>query len=737
MANGSGAAIFYKEVVDAIRRNPPDVGDLHVLRDLCIAVDADNKRDAFKLVQDLLKLSGFEDPLHSISYELFHALLARILLKGWFDEFDLLIAWRQSLFGTQEERVADRWDGIVKIVNEKPQSLGLLTRSNHEQEWKRALNGLEGAIRHFAEVRLPQQTYGAPPIEPAYYERVLPETLREAIEQFFRVLQVLFQQILELALADLRKDWNNTGLLRKLQKLQTTLEKVLEGKDKPPGLTPPVERIKRVLNQTIRVAEFRYGGRGKQHRFLDAFPPHSARNVIFTSLDREDKDEPHVRGEKIKSIHVSRDRQLGFYLATYGHLWDQKQPLSGEHLRRRALIKGKHGGQLRLTDNDDFVLFLSNYFEDRVVELTSPGADSLPKLDASIQAWRETVDLWSGFLRNLNSHSRLNLTEGPPNYLTHVFPRNIVGRLLHDCGVYAVRSAYTLLSVFDRINRLHSNIAGTVTARWVRLPLHVGLMIECSDFGLVVQHNEHAGAFTHHELKLVRDDWIDNKPDTEIDPVDAGAATLKFHEDLAANGFSSDLDMPVSSTPVIGTGETVTTDTIWNSYQKKVVPSQLFTRLVGASNAPQYQFDVRYLRLSEQEREWYNEYVLQFWNGDCNDIWKHWKPILTDPKNDRPDVLPKKKLQYTDALQEALKTVEDSYKKILRKKEALSRDLGADPKLLLPGIRIVASVRVGTSLPAGDKVVAHISEVLKTKFKFRRDFVPVFARPEEALLEVP
>ncbi len=550
---------------------------------------------------------------------------------------------------------------------------------------------------------------------------------------------MLFQQILELALADLGKDGNNTLLLRKLQRLHSTLEKVLAGKDKPPGLTPPVERIERVLNQTIRIAEFRYGGRGKLHRFLDAFPRHDARSVIFTALDREDKDQPHVRGEKIKSIHVSRDRQLRFYLATYGHLWDQKEPPSKSHLRRRALIKGKHGGRLTLTDNDDFVGFLSNYFEDRLVELTSPGADTLPKADASVEAWRETVDLWSVFLHHLNSHSRLNLTEGPPNYLTHVFPRNIVGRLLHDCGVYAVKGAYTLLSVFDRINRLHSQMAGTVSARWVRLPLHVGLMIECSNFGLVVQHNEHASAFDHDQLQVVRADWIDNKPDTEIDPADPDAATLKLHEDLATNGFSSDLDMPASSTPVLAAGEPVTTQTIWNSYQKKVVPSQLFTQLVGASNAPQYQFDVRYLRLSELEREWYNEFVLHFWNEACNRIWDKWKATLTDPAiNDRLDVLAKSKLQYTQALQQALGKVEASYaEQILRKKEALSRDLRADSRLLLPGIRIVASVRVETSLPAGDKVVAHISEVLKTKFKFPRDYVPVFAKPEEALLEVP
>jgi hypothetical protein len=217
-------------------------------------------------------------------------------------------------------------------------------------------------------------------------------------------------------------------------------------------------------------------------------------------------------------------------------------------------------------------------------------------------------------------------------------------------------------------------------------------------------------------------------------------ATLWFHEDLAANGFSSDLDMPVSSTLVLAAGEAVTTNTIWNSYQKKVVPSQLFTRVVGASNAPQYQFDIGYLRLSELEREWYNEYVLRFWNVDCNRIWNELKPVLTDPDiNRNPAALAKNKLQYTDALHKALKSVEDSYaKQILPKKEALSKDLRDNATLLLlPGIRVVPSVRIETSLPAADKVVAHISEVLKTKFKFPRDFVPVFGRPEEALLEVP
>ena len=79
MPSGSGTAIFYKEVVDAIARNPPHVADLVVLKDLCSAVDASDKPETSRLTRELVPLSGTEDPLHEIPYELFHALLARML----------------------------------------------------------------------------------------------------------------------------------------------------------------------------------------------------------------------------------------------------------------------------------------------------------------------------------------------------------------------------------------------------------------------------------------------------------------------------------------------------------------------------------------------------------------------------------------------------------------------------------------------------------------------------------
>jgi hypothetical protein len=740
MSNGSGVVVFYKEVLDAISRNPSGIADLIVLRDLCSAVDASNKTAASRLTRELAALTGTDDPLHDISYELFHALLARILLRGWFDEFDILMDWKQTLFGTRDLRAADNWHGINELVREKPQTLGLLTLANREEEWKRALSGLDGAIRHFAKVRLPtQMAVGAPPAPIEYREVVLPQRLAQSIELFFRVLQMIFQQILELSLKRLEQDQNDAGGLRKLQQLQVNLWRVLTAQDKRPEESPPKSRLDTILRASVRVAEVRYGrGRAKLHRFLDAFPPHDQRSVIFSSLDREDRDEPYVRGEMLGSIQVSRDRQLGFYLATYGHAWDARESPHQWHLQRRALISVRHGGKLELIDNDDFVDFLGNYFEARLTELSAQNP-SASGTQAAVEAWGETVNEWSLLLSQTCSHSRLNLTEGPPNYLTHAFPRNIVGRLLHDCGVYAVRGAFVLLSVLDRINRTHSGMPGTVSARWVRFPLHVGLLIESSSFGLVVQHNENAMAFDHAQLQGHMANWRDNRPSFDSDPSDPDAEKLKFHEDVAANGFSSDLDMPVTSVPVLGGGEAVTPKTVWTSYQKKVVPSQLFTRLVGTPNTPQYQFDNRYLRLSELEREWYNEYVLQFWNKDCNDIWQNFKKTLTDTKiNDNSTELAKHKQAYARQLNAALDKVEDSYlERILPQKQALSSGLRADGKLLLPGVRIVASVRLEAFLPVGQKTIEHIDEISDPKFKFPRDFVPPFARPEEALLEVP
>jgi len=733
MANNTVASIFYKEVVDAIARTSPPDSDLIVLKDLCTAVDASDRRATSPLTRSLVQLSGTETRLHDISYELYYALMARMLVEGWFDEFDLVLDWDQTIFSNKNERTADKWEGIVGIVAKDPRSLKLSGQVDHEKEFQRALNGFEGVIRHFAKVPLPRpSTMGAPPEPPPRYETALPEALGDAIEAFFRALQMVFQQQLELALARLERDSNDAIALRKLQRLQITLTEFLD--EVSTKLSP--DRASRGLRRTIRIAEVRYGrGRGKQHRFLDAFPPNDSRSVIFNSLDRDDNDQPFVRGDKLRNIHKSRNLQLAFYLSAYGHPLDPNGAPSAWHTRRRALIKTKHGGRLKLSDNDDFVAFLSNFFDDGLDEIMRR-ASSLSMGEAGVLAWRATIDLYSMSLGQLTSHSRLNLTEGPPNYLTHAFPRNLGGRLFHDCGVYGVRTAFTLLSVFDQIQRVRGDIAGTVLARWVRFPLHVGVVIQSSTFGLVVEHNDHLFAIDNDNLSKVRSEWLTKPPDP--DPVDRDAATLKFHEDIAASAFSSDLDMPVTSVPLLEPGEAVTKQTIWNSYQKKVVPSQLFTRVVGATNAPQYQFDLRYLKLSEEEREWYNRAVVPFWNGTCNAIWNRFKKDLTDPARSNNTPAPTITQGYVHELRIAMDALLETYKaEIKPKKQQLSEDLRADKTLLMPGVRIVRAVRISTVLPAVTKLKDHIDEISRPAFKFTADFVPPFARPEEELLEVP
>ncbi|MBB3236708.1 hypothetical protein [Phyllobacterium endophyticum] len=746
MANGSSASVFYREVDDAIARNPPNVSDLVVLKGLCEAVELGERSAVARLTRDLVKLSGFEDPLHAISYELFHSLMARILLSGWFEEFQLLVNWPQTLFGDKNRRVAGNWDGIVTIVKKQPRSLGLLTLPNREKEWQRALNGLEGAMRHFEKADLPPAPrMGAPPEGPSFHERVLPEQLLEAIEQFYRVLQMLFQQLLEFAVAKLEQDSNDASGLRKLQDLQLSLWRLLSPKDLPRDVKAGKiydemerqnDRRTMILNKVIRITEFHYGrGRAKLHRFLDAFEPHNARSVIFNSLDREDTHEPHVRGERIGNIQVSRDRQLAYLLITYGHAWEPNRRPAPAHTFRRALINGRHGGRLRLVENDELIAFLYSVFAETLIEFTRQAQTAADKSKAGVNAWRETVETASVYFGQVTTHSRLNLTEGPPNYLTHTFPRNLIGRLLHDCGVHSVKSAYVLLSVLNRINGAHVELAGQIRARWVRLPLHVGMVIQTSNFGVVVQHNEYSSVTDNDELKSTMTAW--EQASDETDPSNPDDVTIKFLEDLTANGFSSDLDMPISSIPILKPGEPVTTHTIWNSYQQKVVPSQLFTRLVGASNAPQYQFDVRYLQLSELEREWYNRHVLRFWNKECLAIWEEWAAVLTSTKVSDKDY-EKHKRAYMKALNEALDRVEESYEKqILPKKNELSSALRGEPKLLVPGIRIVSASRLETVLPAVEKVADHLNDISQLNFRLSPDFIPLFARKEEVLLEVP
>lgn len=753
MAYGASTLSFYKEVDDAIARNPPDVEDLLALRKLCQAVDAGDKAAVALLTRDLIGRSGVEDPLHAISSELFHAVMARVLLKGWFEEFDLLIDWPQTLFGTRDERIARSWEGIVTLVRQQPRSLGLLTGSDREKEWERASFALEGALRHFAKVALPPPSKLSPLSgggvyyePPAYRDVILYEQLLETIEEFYRVLQMLFQQIFEVSLARLERDNKDATGMRKLQALQLSLWMLLSPKDIPQGMKAGKardelklhnDRRTLILNRLIRVAEFRYGRGRQSHRFLDAFPPHDARSVIFNSLDRDDTEEPHVRGEKIGSIQVSRDRQLAYFLFAYGHPWDPADPPAPAHVFRSALIVRRYGGRLRLVENDELIEFLVGFFTEMLREIIrqSPGTVDMAK--AGLSAWRETVDAASGYFGQVTAHSRLNLTEDPPNYLTHTFPRNLTGRLLHDCGVHAVRSAYILLSVLERINGSYAEIAGRIQARWVRLPLHVGMLIQTDHFGVVVQHNEHSAVTDNDELGVTRAGWIQARPTQEVDPPGPDDATLKFLEDLTANGFSSDLDMPIASAPILQPGEPVTMKTIWNSYQMKVVRSQLFTHLVGASNAPQYQFDVRYLRLSELEREWYNEHVLRFWNAECFVIWQKWSKLLTSTRIGDKEY-DQHKRAYMKALNEALDRVQDSYEKLIRpKKDELSRDLRADGRLLLPNVRIVSAVRLETVLPAVEKVVNHLNEISQPGFRLKPDFVPPFARKEEVLLEVP
>jgi hypothetical protein len=727
---------FFQEVLDAlVVNNHPD---LILLRDLCSAVEAGSRMSARNPANALFKLNSQGLPLAGISPALYYELIARVLKLGWSDEFRLLMTWYRplpSFAHTREEALVDNWAGVLTRVPEPEPgpTAGELIRA-----WKSEIQCLQGALTDLSRIDVPTPKAFFPGEEPArgfgtaQSRPTLEEQLKEAVQHFFRNTHMLFQQVLEKAVAQLEAN-RTTELLRILRRLHQDRAKLLDDQKK---LDPA--KAQRVLSMPIRITEIQ--DRKDTHLYLDAFRPYRSRQVPISSFDRDDTgpltDLPGLLGDS----HVMRDKQLGYFFDAYGEPSDEKNTLTPELQRRQDLIRRKYSGKLKLGGNDDLVLFLTNLFED-TVRLMMSGAATGQKLsfaDSSAIAWRTVLNFVGTYLERMTAHTPFDITEKPPNYLTIEFPRSLTGGLLHECGVYSVRMAYVLLSMARGVDRI---FPGTfdMRASWILLPLHVGLILDSRTLALVVLHNQNVSILPDDELLEWKAEWSNNPPET--DPSNADALQSKFFEDVAAAAFLNDVDMPVLRFEVVGAKVPVTPKTIWDSYQRNVVRhyDKLFSPLVAFKRARQYQFDLRYLAVTRLQKGWFNRSVVPFWNVTCRRIFEQREAALV--KN-----IAANKDEYVARLEDAIAVVEDAYgKDVFPAKVELSSDLRNDPKLLAPGVRAVFSERLSSSArdtgPVG-RVKTHVKEVKDPAFSLldpvtKKVVRPAFARDEEALVRIP
>ena len=110
-----------------------------------------------------------------------------------------------------------------------------------------------------------------------------------------------------------------------------------------------------------------------------------------------------------------------------------------------------------------------------------------------------TVDLLQRYLSSFTISTPYDIDDFGDNYLGRgILPRALTGQLVHDCGVYALRVAYTLSRVRERLG---------LSFRAILLPHHIGL-ITSSDIGpAFIVHNNQITQLTTNEVADTVKQW--------------------------------------------------------------------------------------------------------------------------------------------------------------------------------------------------------------------------------------
>ena len=691
---------FFQEILDALAAN--NHPDLVLLKDLSEAVDAGNRKAVTPLVRALRGRDLDEPPLNAISSRFFYELMSRILLLGWHSEFETMMSWyRESLLARDEIAAIDNWEGVLKAIPSPPAAL---PSDEAIAQWTSFTFALDGVLRALSKLDRPSRR----PFLPDSGEelgfgtrtprkRSLMQVLEDGVEQLVRALQMLFQQLLERAVLEVES--SNTGeRLLQLDKMQAALVDLLNS----------YEKSTQIGFLRVRLTEILHGS-GKVHHYLDAFPPNKARRIPFLAYDRDLRHKPADKPGWLSEVIRTRNRQLLFYMNAYGERRDAAGGFTPESRPRRRLITRHFSNHLKLRTDEDLVKFLVALV-DETFQATLRDVKGASAEDAVNKAWDTVISFLADYVKNLTFHTTFNLSEQEPNYLLRTYPRALSGGALHDCGVYAVRIAFILLSLSEQLERRKDIFLG-LNLSFVILPLHVGLIIESDTVGLVVTHND-VFFQVGDALKGFEAAWLDRPLPEDPDPPDSQQLLAKIKEDLAAALFIRDVDMPVIRREVLPEGTAVTAKSVWSSYQRNVADmySKLFSNRVSVRGTDEYQLDVRYLEALHIENIWENEYVVPFWNFRCKEIWKSHREAL---QKDLGAAAP----AYVLELKKEISAVENQYfKDVLPFKREVTKVLRKNPKGTLgKDVRPVFSFRLAAQTravigPIG-RVLQHIFEV--------------------------
>jgi hypothetical protein len=382
---------------------------------------------------------------------------------------------------------------------------------------------------------------------------------------------------------------------------------------------------------------------------------------------------------------------------------------------RRELIDTveKHATSLRLESEDELVSFGCAWH--RALMGSYPSASP----DDRAGVWEELLKFLEGHVATRTVHTEFNLDD-EPSYFGRAFPRAVNGGELLDCGVYAVRLAFVFLSLAGCVGPPGGETRPPRVS-FIMLPLHVGLIVEIDGLPPVIVHNQAIIRLTADQIGQWRTEWDGVRDTSGPDPKDARLRDQKFLEDVGAQMFLRDVDMPLLVLPIAPVSAPPKKQEIWKAFRRLVVPriDRLFSSLVDRPGRKEYQFDIRFLGALTQEKRWHDTTVVPFWNSGCHGVWNR-----TDAAGNRlftAEALRRsasKRAQYADALEALIKDVDASYDADIRPlKVELTKEFRANPQLSgRHAQRITTAARLEGSAkgigPVG-QVREHVAEIRK------------------------
>jgi hypothetical protein len=513
----------------------------------------------------------------------------------------------------------------------------------------------------------------------------------------------------------------------------------------------------------VAITQTDFSKKGGVHR--DVFDKSSkAPSIKIEYYDKEQK-EGVEKFVPINELHKIRYQQLDYIQAFYG--LDTKGKKTAGKQGPSELMPGK---TFSLFSLDDWKVFLDNKFDDLVKKQGKSNAD----------AFLTVINLLEGYMKAFTIHTSYNIIDKGDNYLTKTFPRALTGQLIHDCGVYALKTVYLLSLLATRLK---------LQLQYIMLPNHVGLIIRGDQTPVIIVHNNEFLPFPLSEAQFdtlskenqqtilndrelkdyekarkkgdttdfkftidkQKQDWDKFTKDKKL----KGPSTEKqFLAEKAANLFVNSVDMPFAIVDIKAkdfdpkTNKEKIKKKLWADYQEMVRDTVFFDRKAMAEEfSPTYQFNLRYLNLTVAEKNFHNNVLVPYWNFRAQ---RNWTQLTRDL---RARVDAKDKAGYIKLLEtysanfvKGSTDIEKSYQPIIAQKDQVHQTATTnDPRPLRSGVERTIGVRsVGETWRIAFQ--GHLSS-LEQRIKNLKngtesltagtDITPVFATDADRLQYIP